>query len=165
MFRMIVKHAREVQATQQRRQRALKSMRAVHLRAATAIYTWTIRNMNAEGRMHGEPSLYWRPLRSSTIARRVKINKWPGRMLQVTGSLKNGFIPNAKALSGKVENATPYAKYHEYGASGGSGGGTGFGVAFGRRGRLPMRKMFPSERKAREIVFPMFRDHVRVSIE
>ena len=69
-------------------------------------------------------------------------------MLQDTGTLRGGFVPSGNFFKGKVENYVPYARIHEEG-----------------RGKIPQRKMFPSERQAYDLVRPIFRDHVRVSIK
>jgi phage gpG-like protein len=149
MMRLILKGLQETRDRMTGRYRKLSDMRTPHLKGAIAIHSWTIRNMNAEGRMHGG-EFTWPALKPSTIARRQRKGYWPGRMLQVKGILKGGFVPNATQEKGWVENATPYAVYHEFGT---------------RRNRPPRRKMFPSERKALEIVRPIFGQHVKVSIQ
>lgn len=157
MLKMHVHGIHEVGSAMRARRDLLKDLRRAHLQAAILIQQWVFRNFKAQGTMHDSPSLRWRPLSASRIRQRTRPRSatnpsggtWPGQILAVSGSLRMGFVPNADARSGKVENYVPYAPYHEHG---------------GKRGRPPQRKMFPDEDQARKIVFPIFRDHVKVSI-
>lgn len=127
----------------------LGNLETAHLKAAILLQQWVLRNFKAEGTLHEDAGLYWRPLAPATIARRRK-GRGQGsvRILQDTGRLRAGFIVSADQRHGMVKNAVPYAAEHE------SGGG-----------RLPQRKMFPTEAQGLKIVSKIFHDHVRASIE
>ena len=144
------KSFREARSAINSKRAKLADFKGVHLKAATEIFKWVQRNFRAQGNMHDDFMLRWPDLAGSTKRQRAKIGKWPGQILAVSGIMMGGFVPTATASKGKVENATPYARYHEFG---------------GKNRRPPKRKMFPSERQARVIVYPLFKTHVNVSIK
>jgi hypothetical protein len=123
-------------------------MRGVNLAAAVQLQSWTMRNMNAEGGMHEEGRLKWPPLRPGTIARRLKIGKWPGPMLQVNARLIGSFEASASNRQGRVQNRVPYARYHEEGTR-----------------KMAQRKLFPTEKQGLAIVLPVYEEFVRRAIE
>lgn len=146
----------------------LTGLSAVHLKAAVVVYQWTMRNFRAQGTLHDRSALHWPPLALSTKLNRIRHRLGTGKnvrrnprsirisagqlpMLMVDGTLRNGFVPNANARMGWVENYVPYAAYHEYGGS--------------VKGRPPQRKMFPDAPQARKLVFPVFMKHVQLSIK
>lgn len=148
MLKLLTKNMRETRKFLESRRGKLKGLRGAHLKAAIVIHGWMMRNFKTEGGMHDRANLRWPALAESTIQARLRRKQWPGLKLQVNGTLRMGFVPSGTMLSGKVENYVPYARYHEEGTK-----------------RMPMRKMFPSERQAYDLVRPIFRDHVRVSIK
>ena len=148
MLKLVLKGLRDVRARSAVRKEKLAKLSGAHLKAAIVIHGWVMRNFKTEGGMHDRANLRWPALAESTIQARLRRKQWPGLKLQVNGTLRMGFVPSGTMLSGKVENYVPYARYHEEGTK-----------------RMPMRKMFPSERQAYDLVRPIFRDHVRVSIK
>ena len=147
-FRLVTKNMLKTRKALEAKRGKLGGLSGAHSKAAIVIHSWVMRNFRAEGGMHDDARLGWAPLAPSTIASRLRRKKWPGKKLQVDGILRMGFIPRGTQRSGKVQNYVPYARYHEEGTK-----------------RMPMRKMFPSERQAYDLIRPIFRDHVRVSIK
>ncbi|MCH8346768.1 MAG: phage virion morphogenesis protein, partial [Chloroflexi bacterium] len=89
-----------------------KNLKPANLKAAVLIESWTLRNMNAEGKKHDESPLHWPGLAESTKRQRASKGHWPGRMLQVSGRLKNAFETSADKKSGRVVNRVKYARFH-----------------------------------------------------
>ena len=122
----------------------IADMRAANKKAAIVIYGWVMRNMEAEGRLQ---DVGWPPLKAATIAARARKGYWPGKMLQVTGQMKQRFIPSSTNRQARVENSTPYATYHEHGTA-----------------KLPMRKMLPTVDSALRMVRPIYGDAVKLAV-
>ena len=148
MLKLKTSGIKEVRSRVSARREKLANLEGAHLKAAIVIHSWVMRNFRVEGGMHADAQHRWVPLAPSTIAARVRRGTWPGKKLQVNGILRMGFVPSGTRRMGKVENFVPYAVYHEKGTP-----------------KMPMRKMFPSERQAYDLIRPIFHDHVRVSIK
>lgn len=63
----------------------------------------------------------WPDLADATILARARRNKWPGKMLQVSGMLKNSLVPSHTASSARLTASTPYAALHHFGGMAGRG--------------------------------------------
>lgn len=119
------------------------NMKPANLKAAILIEQWTLRNMQAEGAKQ-PGALRWPGLDESTKRQRAKKGKWPGRILQVSGRLKNAFQTSATQKEGRVVNRVKYAPFHEEGTK-----------------KMPMRKMFPTQKKGNAIARPAFERHAK----
>lgn len=122
----------------------IADMRAANKKAAIVIYGWVMRNMEAEGRLQ---DVHWPPLKAATIAARARKGYWPGKMLQVTGQMKQRFIPSSTNRQARVGNSAPYAKYHDEGTS-----------------RIPARRMLPRPQIALEMVRPIYGAAVKLAV-
>ena len=153
---------RNVTSKMLERSKKLGRMRPANKQAAQLIQSWTLRNMDADGRKHDNASLFWPQLAPSTIARRRKGRGPSGtelstgrdfstpKMLQDTGRLIGAFVVRADNKKGWVVNRTKYAADHEFGT---------------RNRRPPRRKMFPSIEQGQKIVFKIYGGHVGLSIK
>ena len=68
------------------------------------------------------PSGPWPELAAATILRRQLQGKWPGKMLQVSGTLKNTITPGHDGHSAFVTAPARYAAIHHFGGPAGRGG-------------------------------------------
>lgn len=68
-------------------------------------------NFESEGR----PTL-WKSLKPKTIDRRIKINKWPGPILQVNRDLHKSIQPKVSPLRAVIGTNLPYARPHQLGS-------------------------------------------------
>jgi len=129
----------------------LADRRGVYLRAAVVVEAWVQRNFQADGKRHEDPSLWWPPLKPSTIARRRQGSGVGNpQILRDTGRLRGGFETRATARYGEVRNRVEYAVYHEEGNP---------------RGRPPQRKMLPARGQAETLAAPLFKTFVREAIK
>lgn len=69
----------------------------------------------------------WDSLKPSTIERRRRLGKWPGKIMQVTGRLKSSFTYNINGNNLTIGTNLDYAKYLHHGTS-----------------RMPARPLFAS---------------------
>ncbi|SDE72425.1 phage virion morphogenesis protein [Desulfuromonas thiophila] len=70
---------------------------------------------------HG-PTGPWPRLSPRTVLRRALQHKWPGKMLQVSGALKNTLVPGHGARAAWVSAGTRrYAAIHQFGGQAGRG--------------------------------------------
>ncbi|WP_321532274.1 phage virion morphogenesis protein [uncultured Desulfuromonas sp.] len=60
----------------------------------------------------------WEDLAASTIAGRTSRNKWPGKKLQVDGTLKNTIFPSSDADSAMVTAPAKHAAMQNFGSDG-----------------------------------------------
>lgn len=120
---------------------ALKKREAPNKEISVHLYSWVMRNFDAEGSPTGKP---WAPLKEST-ARRVVNGKQRGYhpILQVTGELRISFSPifdNKQAGVGVPANSnTAKAKKaaaHQYGVP---------------ENNLPARPMLPNKKQVLDI--------------
>ena len=125
----------------------IADMRAANKKAAIVIYGWVMRNMEAEGGRQYYAQDSWPPLKAATIAARARKGYWPGKMLQVTGQMKQRFIPSSTNRQARVGNSAPYAKYHDEGTS-----------------RIPARRMLPRPQIALEMVRPIYGAAVKLAV-
>lgn len=123
----------------------LNDKRPVYLMAATRYRAWIDKNFIAEGKLHDNKSLKWKPLKESTIKRRRKGKKEKeDRILQDEGNLKRDWQISATRRYGKVKSGHKYSSFHEQPKGRG-------------KGKLPQRKIFPTEKQAWEdIILPVF---------
>lgn len=147
MIDLTVRGLSEVRAKMARRHQRIGNLRGAYLKAAILVESWTLQDMQAQGRKQRPASLVWPPLKASTIRSRERIGKWPGRMLQVTGRLKAGFTHNATNRRGQVRNTVRYAAYHEEGTR-----------------KMARRKIFPTPEHGRKVALPALQDHVKRAI-
>ena len=66
----------------------------------------------------------WQKLQASTIARRTKLGKWPGKILQQTGRLVSSFTPDDGPLYAAAGTNVVYATTMNFGAKAGEFGAT-----------------------------------------
>ena len=55
----------------------------------------------------------WKKLHPRTIARRIRIKKWPGKKLQVFGLLKNSIVSAFTRTKARIGTSTEYAGYNQ----------------------------------------------------
>ncbi len=79
----------------------------------------SVRDNLDKGRGPGGP---WPQLAAATILRRQLQGKWPGKMLQVSGTLKNTITPGHDGRSAFVTAPARYAAIHHLGGQAGRGG-------------------------------------------
>lgn len=133
-----------------RRGGKLANLKAPHKAAVVELFSWVQRNIVAEGGL--QPGRFrWPPLADST-GRRRRVPTSNPKMLRDTGFLFNNWDLRSSQRSGVLKSRAAYSGKHE------RGGRTNQGKT------VPQRKILPTEKKASEIVFPIFRRHVRVSI-
>lgn len=138
----------EVKTRMRRRHGNLKKM--PHKKAAVILFRWIQKNFQAEGALHNTNFGPWKQLSPATIARRRK-GRGVGRpkILQDTGNLRQRWDVRGNKLSGSVKSRQDYSGDHERGDP---------------SRNLPQRKILPREGQAQSLVFPVFKDHVRISI-
>ncbi len=138
----------EVKSKMRRRQANLKEM--PHKKAAVVLFRWIQKNFRAEGGLHDSTFGPWKPLAQSTINRRRKAGGiGRPKILQDTGNLRQRWDVRGDKRSGSVKSRQDYSGDHERGIP---------------SRRLPQRKILPRESQAQKLVFPIFKDHVRISI-
>jgi hypothetical protein len=100
-------------------------------------------NFQTQGGAHSDGSLAWRELADSTKAWKAK-HKYSPLALIRTGALRQHWTFDYTRAFGVLKTVgTPYAQFHEEGA-----------------GKLPQRKMLPTEQQAYEIANETFRKFV-----
>ncbi len=92
---------------------------------------FTDEQFQTEGRRGGRR---WRPLKLATIVARTRIHKWPGRKLQVSGSLKKSVVSVVKGDTVEVGSNLKYA-----------------GVMNDGRGPIPARPFLPTVRQGQRL--------------
>lgn len=117
-------------------------------KAAIVLDQWTQRNFKAEGGLHENQRLKWKPLSPVTIKFRRRGGDKP---LQDTGRLKNSFVVSAVNEFGLVQSRVSYANLHEFG---------GFSSFRGVRVKIPQRKMLPEEDQGFKLVRPVYQKYV-----
>ena len=134
------------------RKKRLKNFRTTNKKAAIVLHSWVMRNFKAEGALHDNSFGPWKKLAPATIRRRrggAQRGLPKAVILQDTGQMKGGMMPGANNRFGWVKSSinTPYAVTHEHG-----------------RGKVPQRKILPTVEQGSDIVFPVFRRHVKLAI-
>jgi phage gpG-like protein len=89
---------------------------------AVQLYSWTIRNFDAEGAEQSPP---WPRLAERTIERKRRIGK--ERMLVISGQLRASLLPFWTRENAGIGSQLSYARYHEEGTA-----------------TLPQRKLLPT---------------------
>lgn len=117
--------------------RAMRDPTPANREASIALYGWTIRNFNAEGRMQGG----WTPLHPRTVREKKRIGK--EKMLVRTGALRANFTQFYSRDNAGVGNQLSYAKFHHEGTD-----------------RLPRRELLPRRDKVLEIGLKVYGQYV-----
>lgn len=107
--------------------------------ASIALYGWTIRNFDNEGRLHGG----WAPLAPSTVKQKQRIGK--EKMLVRSGSLRANFTQFYSKDNAGVGNQIKHAAYHHYGVP---------------SRNLPRRELLPRRDKVLEIGLKVYGAYV-----
>lgn len=137
----VAKMTRGIKSTQ----RGLKNMRAVNMRAAVVYDQWIKKNFRDQGRNHENSSLRWKPLAESTLdGRRKGKKKDPSKILRDTDNLMMRWQITADNKKAVVQSLVNYSSFHEKGV----------------RGRLPRRKIFPTDVQGRKIVNPVYKQYM-----
>jgi len=131
----------------------LNNMRPAHLQAAVVLDGWIQRNFKAEGGLHKDASLKWKPL--SPITKNLRRGEEPFKILQDTGRLKTGWDIFATSKSGFVKSRVTYSSLHEKG---------GTSVLNGKSFKVPQRKIFPTIKQGGKIVLPVYQRYIRKQI-
>ena len=131
---------------------SMQRMRATNLAAATAYRQWISRNFRADGGLHDDRSLKWKPLKESTLERRRKGKKSSNsgaQILRDTGSLMRDWELTATEKYGKVKSKRIYSSVHEHGS---------------KKQNIPKRKIFPTDKQSRNIVHPVYEKKVQAAL-
>lgn len=129
--------------------RKLSVTRATNKKAAIQMLSWVKKNFVAEGALHENKSLKWKPLKPATIKRRIQ-GKGSGtpKILRDKGNLMNRWTITADNNKAVLKSQQNYSATHEYG-----------------RGKIPRRKIFPTKTQGVKIVKPVYDMFVEVSIK
>ena len=131
MIPQVSVNERQVRAMSRRLERFAGAMRdttPANREASIALYGFTIRNFDSEGRLQGG----WTPLAPRTIEQKRRIGK--EKMLVRTGALRANFTQFYSTDNAGVGNQLSYSKHHHEGT-----------------GRLPRRELLPRRGKVLEI--------------
>lgn len=74
---------------------------------------YMLSSINKTFQSEGNPS--WGDIKDSTKKARERKNKWPGKILQVIGTLKDSIVPEVSRTDLKVGTSVPYAKHLHFG--------------------------------------------------
>jgi len=147
MFSVRIFGVRRTQGNLQAKRGKLANFTDPHRQAAVLVFKFIQDNFAADGAL--AESGGWRPLAPSTILRRRKgAGIGSPLILRDTGALRSRWLVNGDRRRGLVRSGVDYAREHHE----------------GRGGKPPQRKLLPSERQLSDLVRPVFKRHVRVSI-
>lgn len=133
-----------------RRSEALgKNKRQMFKIAAVQTLNWIDKNFKAEGKLHDDNSLHWKPLSKTTVALR---RKHTTTILQDTGRLKSGWDIQVLGNNATVRSRVNYSSLHEFGGTAQLGGKTF---------RVPKRKILPDDKQALKIVVPAVEKYLK----
>lgn len=125
-------------------------------KAAAILYRqWIGKNFIAEGRLHDNPSLYWKRLKRSTVKRRRKKGRG-AKVLRDTGRLSRDWELSSSKSGARVRSGVFYSSVHEDGTR---------NAGRNRNVVIPQRKIFPEDKQAQKIIAPAFNQHLFKSKE
>lgn len=122
-----------------------KNLRGANLGAIIVLDRWVQKNFASQGGEHKNNFGPWKKLSLKTIAGR---RKGSSKILQDTGRLKNSFEFKASSKGAVLFTRVKYAKKHEFG-----------------EGRIPQRKIMPSDKQAEEIIKPVYKKFAERSVK
>ena len=90
----------------------------------------------------------WAALSPRYLARRQRMGRWPGKILQLTGEMAASLVSESDADSALVAIGTSYAKYHQFGTS-----------------RMPARPFLGLDEQGEQDIRQATLDYLRAAIE
>lgn len=150
-FRMLPRGILKAVNNFKKRQSALQvsQKRKMFKQAAVVTLNWIDKNFKAEGGLHEDKQLKWKPLKPVTIALRRKNTD---TILQDTGRLKSGWDIHVQGAGASVRSRVGYSSLHEKG---------GTSAFRGKTVKIPQRKILPTERQALKIVSPVVERYLK----
>ena len=130
-----------------RKREAVQPNRATYGKSVAALLSFVKKDINAKGALHKRFS--WPELAESTKRAKKRRGQSPNAMLiGKTGNLRRKWDQRFSDSGGKLTSLQDYAIHHEKETS-----------------RIPQRKILPDKAQAEEIVFPIFKAHVRIGVK
>ena len=134
--------------------KALKGMgnkpkKMANMGAAINLERWVKKNFQANGRLHDDSSLAWKPLKPSTIKarRQGKKKNLSEKILRDTGNLQSRWDTKATVTYGELKSRQNYSHFHEEGTK-----------------RIPQRKILPEADQGLDIVIPAYEKMIKKAV-
>jgi len=108
---MTLSGKKEVMAKLQKAQQLMGDLTPTMKKIGIYMMASTNKTFQAEGKPK------WKDIKEATKKRREKIKKYPGKILQVSGKLKNSIVSKAEKDNVKIGTSVPYAPYLQFGTS------------------------------------------------
>ncbi len=137
-------------AAVERLRRACRNLKPVMADISEVMLEEVRENFDRQGR-----PAHWVDLDATTKAARAKRNKWPGKILQESGMLKNTIFPSANHDSAMVTAPAEYAAIHNFGGITGRGHKT----------RIPARPFMVLTKDTEEQIGDLVLDHLKTAFE
>lgn len=120
---------------------AVQSFDIANRQAAIQLYSFTIRNYEAQGGLIGG----WAPLKPATVKAKLKKGYSPKILLR-TGTMRQNFAQFSTKDEAGVGNRISYSIYHQEGTS-----------------RMPQRRLLPNDEEMRKIGLAVYGKHIELA--